>query len=189
MPKEPFLSDFSAPWCRALYATCTPLSTPSRNPPEPNPQHSSSLFANTLNHSTGLRAVQTFVFSDAQNPEWRVLYSLGTGLNGPAGILHGGMLMALLDSAMASFVVYLLKGTPIVTVDFRAKFRRMGRGPCIVLARCKKANGSSPDDAEQNGDILRISSTLEDAEGKVLVEATAEFAERKRKGEGAKAKL
>ena len=118
------LSDFSKhAWCQALFTSAhhiphrtlsrEPLSSSSsRTTTTPSTDHGNikssafSLYNSTLATPRGLRAVQSFSLRACAahglpRAEWQVLHSLGDGLNGPREIVHGGMLMTMLDSAMA----------------------------------------------------------------------------------------
>ena len=126
-----------------------------------------------LCNDAGLRAVQSFLkpARGTQPFEWLVLYSLGDGLNGPGGILHGGMAMALLDSAMAVTAVIVADGRAVVTTSFDAMFVRKVRPPCVVLCRAW-VDKEDP----QSGKEALIRACLENGSGEVYVNAEAQFA-------------
>ena len=67
--------------------------------------------------------------------EWHVLVSLGTGLNGPGGIVHGGLAMTLLDSAMAVHAFRAAGAKPVVTTCYEADFKRKIKAPWVFSCR------------------------------------------------------
>ena len=197
----------------------TPQPTSSRHPPSPNPFQAYTLFSDTLFTPSGLRAIQSFLArspsilpakgpypssptiqpghwpytaqpNDLPSDEWLVLVSLGTGLNGPGGIVHGGIAMTLLDSAMAVRAVRAARGSSVVTTRYEADFRKKIKAPCVVLCRAslderfRDVEGCGElKDPSVNGDkdlghhsaSIHTKGTVEDGRGNVYLQATAHF--------------
>ncbi len=169
MPPET-LSDFDRhAWCRALFASphLIPHPTTSRNPSSTNSSESYSLFSSTLWNERGLRAVQSFEKPGAN--EWLVLYSLGMGLNGPGEIVHGGIVMTILDSAMAVKAFQTVGERPVVTTEFKGKLFRKVKAPNVVLCR------AWVEAEEGDGRVIYTGGRVEDGEGNAFLEATARF--------------
>ena len=139
--------------------------------------------------------------NDAPSDQWLVAVSLGTGLNGPAGIVHGGLAMTLLDSAMAVRAIRAAGGKPVITTRYEAEFKRKIKAPCVVLCRAwldesitdvknggdKNRDRYNGDDGEeQNRGTIYTRGKIEDGMGNVYLEAAAWFVNRR---ERAKAKL
>ena len=100
---------------------------------------------------------------DAVLDEWLVLVSLGTGLNGPDGIVHGRLAMTLLDSAM---VVRALRATgkkPVVTQRYEVDFRRKVKVPRVVL--CRAWIDSRVKDGRKDGEGHREQGNIREGEG------------------------
>jgi acyl-coenzyme A thioesterase THEM4 len=182
MPTET-LTDFYHPWCQTLFNSphLIPQPTASREPPNPNPSNSYTLFSSSLWNDRGLRAVQSFLqpassgcSSPSSREEWLVLHSLGTGLNGPKGIVHGGLLMTLLDSAMAVHAHRAYR-CPVVTIRFTTRFLRKVRAPCVVLCRAWLES------EENEGGRMWTRGVIEDGEGRVLLQGDAEFVRNEKK--------
>ena len=161
------LSDFenNPLYCALVTAhNVTPQVTVSREQRASTPTNVHTLFASTLFTPIGLRAMQSFLLHAPPKPvsidedsrtsiahhrtveaflgqhhldEWLVLASLGTGLNGPGGIVHGGLLMTLLDSAMAVRALRGSGATSVVTTQYKAEFKRKVQAPCVVLCRAR----------------------------------------------------
>ena len=166
----------------------------------PRSQTGASIFESSASHSTDGRSNSSNgnesldqPMNDALSDEWLVVVSLGTGLNGPAGIVHGGLAMTLLDSAMAVRAFRAAGGKPVVTIRYEAEFKRKIRAPCVVLCRAwlhesvidvendgdKNKDRGTGDDGEEREGTIRTRGRLEDGMGNVYLEATARFAKRR----------
>ena len=119
--------------------------------------------------------------------EWLILVSLGTGLNGPGGIIHGGLAMTLLDNAMAVRAFRAAGEKPVVTTRYEAEFKRKIKAPCVIVCRAWLDQGamhvgkSGKDNPERvNGDkTIYTRGRMEDGLGNVYLEANAIFARRR----------
>ncbi|ENH68986.1 hypothetical protein FOQG_05644 [Fusarium oxysporum f. sp. raphani 54005] len=120
-PPDLFASELSFfashPWTASLL--CAPDAIPflpsCRNPKS---QAHDQLFGNTLNNSRGLRHLISYFrapsFEVAKDPahnitEIAVLVSVGEGVSGYPGMVHGGIVAALLDESMGT--IFDLNGT------------------------------------------------------------------------------
>lgn len=132
---------------------------------------------------------------DTPSDEWLVVVSLGTGLNGIGGIVHGGLAMTLLDDAMAVCAFRAAGQKPILTTRYEADFKRKIKAPCVILCRAwlderaidvKKEGSDGEKGKEEDRETICTRSRLEDGMGNVYLEVAARFAKRR---ERAKAKL
>lgn len=169
LPQEQ-LSDFTAqPWCRVLLASPDLIEqqTLSRQSPQPNTNHSHSFFSGTLATANGIRAVLSF--EEQSTGDLIMLFSLGTGLNGPEGIVHGGCVMTLLD-AVAALCARRSTGCPVITTEQTTRFQRKIVGPCVVLARARVTQKSRK--------LVVTEARLEDGADSIYATATATFSTR-----------
>ena len=129
--------------------------------------------------------------NDTSSDEWLVLVSLGTGLNGPGGIIHGGLTMTLLDNAMAVRARRAAGEKPVLTTQYEAEFKRKIKAPCVVLCRAwldetvmnvnkdgrERADGD--DGMGEDEETIYTRGRVEDGLGNVYLEANARFARRR----------
>lgn len=165
-----YISDFiSQPWCRTLFLSPDLVIRPtlSREAPQPNKDHCHSFFSSTLATATGLRAVLSF--EERSTGNLLMLFSLGTGLNGPAGIIHGGLIMTLLDAATAQLAHRVTKA-PVLTTEHLTAFQQKIVGPCIVLARAWVTGIS--------GNTIITEAQLEDGNGNIYAKTKATLLKR-----------
>ena len=99
---EAYFAD--TPWCKKLMDDSAFFMIP--NPTrQPNPSTEDSFPAETLNTVDTVAAWLTLARKPASPDdaikEVRILMSLGSGLNGPANVLHGGVSATLMDEAIA----------------------------------------------------------------------------------------
>lgn len=82
------------------------------------------------------------------------------------GVMHGGVLVALMDEAMA-WAMYAAHRALGVTAKMETRYRRSASpdGPLIVRARVGRARGRR----------IEVESSIEDGDGARLVESTALF--------------
>ncbi|KAL2008021.1 hypothetical protein VTN00DRAFT_8003 [Thermoascus crustaceus] len=137
--------------------------------------------------------------------ELLILFSLGTGMDGHAGVLHGGILAVMFDEVLGTLAAGLQSQqqqqqqrtqppgeveeeeenqsnqgpnpdwTAIYTVSMTIRFRRPLTTPAFVLGR-------SWCDAERTrGRKVWVRGVLEDGEGGVFAEGEALYVERKKK--------
>lgn len=149
MPTE-LIEDFSPPWAQALIndPAWEPTPTFGRLTMEP-PSTENALMVSTLNRPDGVRAVLSFQrfpspppasSSPSSSPpsfkgfETRMLYSLGTGVNGHNGYSHGGFIGTLIDEA-AGQCAFSVFGNDIVTGEMTVRYKKMLPTPSIVLVR------------------------------------------------------
>lgn len=176
-PDNPDLSHFRAiPWCAAL------LSAPDVTVfPTPlycrilKPSTEDALFALTLNTNDTIPALLYF----HKNPppgqklieEITLLMTLGYRLNGYPNVVHGGIVVTLIDEAMGFFLgqnrdrgAFSSPGD-VVTADLRVRFLRPVATPqtvCISV-RLREAKGRK----------YFVEADLKDGEGTVLAKGEA----------------
>lgn len=136
MPSVEIHPDFAAhPWCLDIVNSSfnKAIAWPSRpaNNPADNP---CSLFGNTLNTVTGIRAAHSLWHSypeEEPSGQALLLVSMGDGMNYYSGTLHGGMVAALLDGTS-----YLLIARTIFVIhrfqDKGLALRNIIRGNGII---------------------------------------------------------
>lgn len=154
-PKEE-LEDFCLPWCKRLAADPSFSSIPMISRNRKNPfKKEGSFMADTLWTSNTIRASQAFYRSPASSSspsemaassdsifltdesrrvEVRMLFSLGSGMNGHSNIAHGGMVMVMLDEAMG-YLAALQNKRWIMTAELIVKFKKPVPTPSVVLCR------------------------------------------------------
>ena len=91
------------------------------------------------------------------------------GLNGPGEIVHGGIVMTILDSAMAVKAFQTVGERPVVTTEFKGKLFRKVKAPNVVLCR------AWVEAEEGDGRVIYTGGRVEDGEGNAFLEATARF--------------
>lgn len=149
MPTE-HITDFSAPWAQALIndPSWKPVSTWGREVMPP-PSTENALVASTLDRPDGIRAVLTFnryPSSQTSSPsssssrtsfkgfETRMLFSLGTAVNGHDGFSHGGFTGTLIDEVSGQCANAIF-GNNIVTAEMTVQYKKMLPTPRVVLCR------------------------------------------------------
>ncbi|KAI5847583.1 HotDog domain-containing protein [Tricharina praecox] len=144
----------STPWAHALLTL--PTTVPITNSIILEPKHTlgreDSLTAVTLQTPSTFRALSLFRILPCDDA--CLLISLGDGMNGHEGILHGGMVATILDIAVAASV-----DTLAVTAYINVAFRRPVPTPSVVLCKTKLVR--------KERRKLFINATLEDGIGGV----------------------
>ena len=168
MPEEA-TSDFSLPWCCALFDSPTWKAIPTASRQRPNDDTENSLMIDTLWNDRGVRAMQTFIKSNNPSPsdmEVLQLFSLGSGINGISGTCHGAIISLMLDEVTAQLATGLFGRYEIVTGTLSVRFKRRLETPRVVLCR-----------AWLEGSVqarkLTIKGTLEDGVGGVFATVDA----------------
>lgn len=169
LPQEHLYDFTKEPWCRSLLTSPDYViqPTPSREIPQPDPNHAHSFFSGTLATETGLRAAISL--EELATGDLIMLFSLGTGLNGPQGIVHGGLIMTLLDAATALIALRATK-CPVLTTRHEVTFQRKITGPCIVLARASIHH--------QHDNSIVTGAQLEDGAGNIYAKTTSTLLKR-----------
>ncbi|KAF8053825.1 thioesterase superfamily protein [Tricharina praecox] len=154
----------SIPWAYALLTSPTTSVFTGRDiqQSKPGPGREDSLTAVTLQTSETIRALASVRVGSSDVT--CLLVSLGTGMNGHGGILHGGIVSTLLDMATGSAVVALA-----FTAYLNVTFRKPVPTPSVVLCRGWLVR--------REGRKLFIRGTVEDGEGGVYAEADSLFVE------------
>ena len=188
MPKE-HLEDFSPPWAQALIndPTWTAVPTWGREVMPP-PSTENALMATTFDRPDGVRAVLTFNRYPSPRPssspsssspssfkgfETRMLFSLGSGLNGHSGFSHGGFIGTLIDETSGQ-CAFLIFGTGIVTGEMTVRYKQMLPTPSIVLCRAWL-------EKEPEGRKVWVSAVVENGQGVVFATGTTLFIKTKSK--------
>ena len=163
------LSDFSAQWCQDLLNSpdLVNLSTEDRRPqPTSDRIVPHTLFTETLKSDTTIRAWQVLRAKHAEidglSPPVFMLMSLGSGLEGHKGILHGGMMGAMMDYVM-SMIALFTAGPNMVTAELNVRYKRSVSLPGVVLCRAKAT--------KREGRKVLIQGTLENGTGTIFCEA------------------
>lgn len=148
-----------------------------------------SLTANTLLGDTKV-PVAPLIFTKGQGEELIAISYLGSDLCGHVGIVHGGMLVTMLDEGMARCCFAALPGKIGVTARLEIDFRKAARseGFVVLKARTEGVEGRKAwvagrvevlpmEDGEEKGKGGGKSPW--DQRGEVLVEAKSLFVEPK----------
>ena len=142
----------SIPWCSQLIRDPTFKITPTFSR-QPKSSTEDSLIAETLNTKETVSACLT-LYKVPQSPETfvseiRILLSLGSGLNGGAHVLHGGITAALFDDAIGVLLTLnkekeiLPRDSSTVTAFLNVRYlKRIGTPATVVMVvRCEEIQG------------------------------------------------
>ena len=167
------LSDFSAQWCKELLESSEyiNISTMNRRPlPPADAVVTNTLFSKTFKNDTGVRGWQSLqakrINAPNLSPELLLLLSLGNGLEGYKGILHGGISAAILDQA-TSMCAFLTIGPSVATAEMTLRYKKSVPLPSVVL--CRTAATGREDRK------LWLQAVVEDGMGNVYCEADVLF--------------
>ena len=167
------LSDFSAKWCQDLLHSpeLINISTTTRRPLPPADRIvTNTLFSATFKTDTTVRAWQSLraKHTDPPNisPAFFLLLSLGSGLEGYRGTLHGGVSGVIMDQA-TSMCAILTAGPRAKTAEMTLRYRKSVPLPSVVLCRTVAA--------KREGRKIWVRGTLEDGTGAAYCEADVLF--------------
>ena len=190
-------SNFSEPWCKEILATPGIEIIPEKAQHAKQLSVSNTMFARSLSHDTGIIARMTFTRpseeSDAiHGTESCFLLSLGDGLDGITGRLHGGFHSIIMDQA-GGLCAHTASPNPIppatayLNVDYKKAVKTPGKydDKCDPLLRGTCAETSVFRGVgvvfvrawlyEMNGRKTRIKSVVQDREGDICATATSMF--------------
>lgn len=188
MPTES-ISEFSPPWAQALIndPVWKPVPTNGREVLAP-PSTENALMALTLDRPDGVRAVLSFNrYPPAPSPsslssspptrfkglETRMLFSLGTGVNGHSGFSHGGFIGTLVDEACGQ-AIFPIFGNDTVTAEMTVQYKKMLPTPSVVLCRAWV-------ETEPEGRKVWVKASVEDGLGGVYATGRTLFIKMKPK--------
>jgi acyl-coenzyme A thioesterase THEM4 len=167
-PHYAFFRDM--PWCARLFSD--PEFRILHYDRDPKPDTEDSFIAETLKTPLGIYAAMAFASVPTGSPpmpvpEVRVLFALGSGLNGHAHIAHGGFLVTLFDEAQGLLLASNRDLQPegmerpsCFTATMKVDYLVPVKTQQVVMARAWLRAAS--------GRKYFIDSTLEDGEGRVL---------------------
>jgi acyl-coenzyme A thioesterase PaaI-like protein len=115
----------------------------------------------------GLLALSPLVRARKDESEGFIIVHVGRGLCGHDGIVHGGLLATLLDEALARTATHGLPEKIGVTANLTVNYRAPTRADQFVVLRIRLL--------EAKGRKARVSGTVEDLDGNVLIEASGLF--------------
>lgn len=115
----------------------------------------------------GLLALPPLVRARRDESEGFILVHVGRGLCGHDGIVHGGLLATLLDEGLARTATQNLPEKIGVTANLTLNYRAPTRADQFVVMRIRLL--------EAKGRKARVSGTIEDLDGNVLIEASGLF--------------
>ncbi|KAF2491928.1 hypothetical protein BU16DRAFT_98405 [Lophium mytilinum] len=178
MPTEYFEDFATHPWVQTLLSDSTIIKSPlSSRAPDPAEGVSNSFFATTLHTK---RAVRAYIScsrpdpnassSDTEPPahENYIIVSVGDGLDGADGRLHGGFSAALLDQVMGGCAVMCNNmGSSPATKEMYVRFRKPVATPGVILARATVE--------KVEGKRTWVKGWVEDGMGTVYAEGKATF--------------
>jgi acyl-coenzyme A thioesterase PaaI-like protein len=188
MPTET-ISDFSPPWAQALINDHAWELVPTNGREEmPPPSTENALMALALDRPDGVRAVLSFnrypsppssSSPSSSSPtsfkgfETRMLFSLGTGVNGHSGFCHGGFIGTLIDEACGQ-CAFPIFGSAVVTAEMTVQYKKMLPTPSIVLCRAWI-------EEEPEGRKVWVKASVEDGQGGVYATGKTLFIKTKAK--------
>lgn len=150
----------------------TPIETLSR---QPNDSTEDSLIAETLNSKATIRlwasfyrAVREGERQNADTPLGELLCVLvcGTGMNGHAGLAHGGFISFVLDEVLTMLAgIHRTPGSDRYTVSLNVDLKKPIPTPCTILARAELESRS-------HGRKYWLRGSIEDGNGTVYATAT-----------------
>ncbi|KAH9050031.1 mitochondrial protein [Lactarius hengduanensis] len=115
----------------------------------------------------GLLALPPLVRARRDESEGFIVVHVGRGLCGHDGLVHGGLLATLLDEALARTATQNLPEKIGVTANLSVNYRAPTRADQFVVMRIRLL--------EAKGRKVRVSGTVEDLDGNVLIEASGLF--------------
>jgi uncharacterized protein (TIGR00369 family) len=120
-------------------------------------------FACGLDNPQGLRVPYVLVEGAVE-----ATFSLGVEHSGAPAFVHGGVIMTVIDEAMA-WATIALRSRFAVTTEFTSRFRRpvLIDQPHLVRATCGELAA--------DGRTLKVTATVTRADGKVCVEAEGTY--------------
>ena len=104
--------------------------------------------------------------------ETRMLLSLGTGINGIAGVLHGGLVGVLLDE-VTGVPVYVQAEGYFVTGEMKIRYLRPVTTPGVIL--CRSWVEAEGNERIHEGKKFKVIGTVEDGMGGILARGEAVF--------------
>ncbi|KAN0127507.1 HotDog domain containing protein [Lactarius tabidus] len=115
----------------------------------------------------GLLALPPLVRARRDESEGFILVHVGRGLCGHDGIVHGGLLATLLDEGLARTATQNLPEKIGVTANLTINYRAPTRADQFVVMKIRLL--------EAKGRKARVSGTIEDLDGNVMIEASGLF--------------
>jgi len=122
-------------------------------------------------HGAGRLALPPLVRARWDESEGFIVVHVGRGLCGHDGIVHGGLLATLLDEALARTAMHNLPEKIGVTANLTINYRAPTRADQFIVFRIHLL--------EVKDRKSRVSATIEDLDGNVLVEASGLFVQPK----------
>lgn len=132
----------------------------------PKEQLANSLTGGAL-RGPGKLTLPPLVRARKDESEAVVITHLGTALCGHEGIVHGGLLATMLDESLGRISLLNLPDKIGVTAKLTLNYRAPTRADQFVVIKTKVD--------EKAGRKVKVSGTIEDLNGTVLVEASALF--------------
>ena len=127
------------PWCSAHFSDpAFHIVNISRTITKPG--HADSLICATWNTAETIPEVLSLFrppdTTTGLRGELRKFHTFGTGLNGHANLLHGGVIATMLDTVMGNCVnLEALEGTPYFTVALNITYKKTITAPGTILGR------------------------------------------------------
>ncbi|KAI9507693.1 mitochondrial protein [Russula earlei] len=115
----------------------------------------------------GRLALHPLVRARMDDSEALIIVHVGRGLCGHDGIVHGGLLATLLDESLARTAMQNLPDKVAVTANLDINYRAPTRADQFIVFRVRLL--------EAKGRKARVSATIEDLDGKILIEASGVF--------------
>ena len=97
--------------------------------------------------------------------ETRILLSLGTGIDGIAGVLHGGLIGFLLDE-VTGVPVYVQAEGYFVTGEMKIRYLKPVTTPGVIL--CRSWVEAESNERIHEGKKLKVIGIVEDGMGEIL---------------------
>jgi uncharacterized protein (TIGR00369 family) len=171
--QEPDHAHFqSIPWCAQLLQDPEFVITPTFSR-QPKDSTEDSLFAETFRTNSTIKACLSLYKASPQGTTWisevRTLMTLGTGMNGGAHLLHGGVIATLMDDVIGILLTVnedqdaLPLSSKTVTAGLNVSYLKPVKTPgtVVVVARCREVKGRK----------YYTEAEVRDGEGAVLAKA------------------
>ena len=170
------MSDFSAQWCQDILNSPDLInsSTTTRRPQPPADRFiTNTLLSETFKSDTTIRAWQCLQSKQIDppnvSPSLFLLLSLGPGLDGHKGIMHGGMFGFILDQATGMCAMFTA-GATVTTAEMTLQYKKKLPLPSVVLCRSVVT--------KREGRKFWVRGTVEDGAGTVFCEGASIFVTR-----------
>ncbi|KAL8742692.1 MAG: hypothetical protein Q9190_004860 [Brigantiaea leucoxantha] len=176
---QAFENDFNLLWCNKLAADPSLKHVDTFSRVAHGEGGENSLLAISLNTSTTVRACRSFIRSSpdskAIGTSAYVLFSLGSDINGIAGVCHGSIVTLMFDETFGQLMAHSFDRDELITAELTTSFRRPLKTPAVVLCKAQVEREPEGRKTWMNGEIC-------DGNGIVFATGKGLYLRRKAKG-------